>query len=82
MAKDKALKEYLLIKKEAEDAQQQADKAEGALEEVMKRLKDEFGCSTLEAAEKEMEKRKKEETKTNKAFKKAVDKYNEDFKNE
>ena len=80
--KQKDLKDYLQLKKEAEEAQQQADKAEGALEGVMKRLKDEFGCKSLESAEKKLKELEKIEKKAKKDFAAAVEKFEEDWKNE
>ena len=75
------LKDYLKLKKEAEEAQQQADKAEGTLEGVMKRLKEEFGCKTLKEAEKKLKELEKIESKSKKDFNTAVEKLEEDWKN-
>lgn len=48
------LKKYMELKKRVEQAQQKADKAEGALEQVMKQLKENFDCPTLEAAKRKL----------------------------
>lgn len=42
------------LKKKIENAKTRKAKAEGALEQAMTRLKDEFGCSTVEAAEEKL----------------------------
>lgn len=42
---------YMRLKRRAEEVKADADRAAGALEQQMKKLKDEFGCDTLEAAE-------------------------------
>ena len=41
---------YLKLKNKLEDAQQQRDKAQGALEEVQNQLKEKFGCKNLKDA--------------------------------
>lgn len=42
------------LKKKIEDAKTRKAKAEGALEQAMTRLKDEFGCSTIDEAEEKL----------------------------
>jgi len=44
------LDKYLSLKKRVDKSQQEADQAEGAIKEVTKQLKREFGCDTLNAA--------------------------------
>ena len=39
------------LKKKAEAAQREADKAQGALEQILSQLKEEFKCDSLEDAE-------------------------------
>lgn len=54
------LKHITKLKEQVESLQREADRSEGALEGVMSRLKDEFGCETIEDAEallKEMKKK-------------------------
>jgi hypothetical protein len=48
------LNKYLKLKQATDEAQQKADKCEGALSQVMKQLKSKFKCSTLKAAEKKL----------------------------
>lgn len=59
-----ALQKYTKIKNAVEKAQADASKAEGALSEVMKTLKNEFGCANLKQA---MAKAQALEAKTNAA---------------
>lgn len=42
--------QYQVLRSKAEKLRRQAEKAEGSLETLKKRLKDEFGLDTLEAA--------------------------------
>ena len=49
-----ALKQYMILKKKAESANQRADKAEGALEQDLKKLNSEFDCSSSEAGQKKL----------------------------
>lgn len=67
------LDKYLQLKKRVEAAQQEADKAEGALGEMMKWIKDEFGCSTLNEAKRKLKQLKKQEETSKKAFDDALD---------
>jgi len=46
------VEEFLALKSRVEEAQQEADKATGALEETMRRLKSSFGYTTLVEAKK------------------------------
>jgi multidrug resistance efflux pump len=50
------LERYQKMKQRAADLRREADRAEGALEQVMKKLKDDFGCKTLKEAEQLQEK--------------------------
>ena len=42
--------QYRRLKREVEEAKAEADRARGSLDQLMKRLKDEFGCETLKEA--------------------------------
>lgn len=44
------LERYQKMKQRAADLRREADRAEGALEQVMKKLEDDFGCNSLEEA--------------------------------
>ena len=48
------LQKFTDLKRRVELARQRADKAQGALEQTVNQLKQEFGCSTLPAAEKKL----------------------------
>ena len=76
------LNKYLKIKKQVERDQQKADKAEGALNQIMKQLKDEFNCSTLEEAERMLKKMKKKSKELQKQFEEAIEKYEKEYTNE
>jgi predicted nucleic acid-binding Zn-ribbon protein len=76
------MKQYNNLKKEAEEAQQTADKAEGALGQVMQQLKKEFDCSTIEEAEKKLGQLRKQESKTKKEFEIAVQEFEEEWETE
>ena len=71
------IQNYMDLKKKVEEAQQNADKAQGALEQITNRLKDEFGCTTLEAAKKKLKNLEKEEEKAKTAFEDAVEEFEE-----
>ena len=43
--------EYQVLKSKADKLRKEAEKAEGSLETLMKRLKDEYGLDSLEAAQ-------------------------------
>ena len=54
------LDRYLDLKRKAESAQREADKAEGALQQILQQLKSQFGVKTIQDAEKLLEKKLKE----------------------
>lgn len=45
---------YLELRREATEAKEKAQRARGALDTLMKRLKDEWDCTTLPEAEKRL----------------------------
>lgn len=57
------------LKKQVAALQRKTDKAQGALDTVMERLRREFGCSTLEDAEKLLRKLREQERKASSTFK-------------
>ena len=71
------LERYIEFKKRVELAQQKADKAEGALRQVMKQLKDKFGYSTLKAAKRKLKLMEKQEQKAKAEFEKAIEEFEE-----
>lgn len=53
-----SIQELTRLKKDIESARQNHTRAEGKLEELMEELESEYGCSTLAAAKKKLEKLK------------------------
>ena len=68
---------YKRLKREVEEAKSEASRAQGALDQLLTRLKEEFECDTLEAAKKALAElgRKKEEAQEK--FEKAMKSYQE-----
>lgn len=56
------LDEYNRLKKSAEKAKADADRAEGALEQQMKKLEADFGCKTLDEARSKLVQLQKQES--------------------
>jgi len=73
------LERYIQLKKKVEQAQQKADKVDGALGQMMKQLKGKFGCSSLEEAKKKLKVLKGREDKTKREFDKAVEAFEEEW---
>ena len=76
------LDKYLSLKRKVETAQQEADKAEGALSVEMKQLKNEFGCATLSEAKRKQKQLQKQEGLSKKAFDDALEAFEEKWENE
>lgn len=68
---------YLSLKKRVDQAQQEADKAEGALGEVMGQIKNEFSCDTLSAAKKARKQLQLQKESSGKAFDDALENFEE-----
>ena len=79
---NKKLDKYLLLKRRVETAQQQVSKAEGALGEVMKQLKKEFGCDTLKEAKKKLKQLEKQKVSSKENRDAAREKFEEDWSDE
>jgi len=69
------LKRYMELKRKTEQSQQEADRAEGALQQVMNQLKKEFGCTTLEDAKKKLDILEKQERKAEIEFEKLINEF-------
>jgi len=73
------LEKFTKLKADAEQCQQEIDRAKGSLDQLLKRLKSEFGVSSIEAAKKllaELEiKQAAAENKLDKALKKFEQRY-------
>ena len=76
------LDKYLSLKKRVESAQQEADQAEGAEKEVMKQIKDEFGCNTLNEAKRTLKQKRKQEADSKEKFDTAFEQFEEDWPDE
>lgn len=76
------LDKYLRLKERVESAQQEADQAEGAHREVMKQIKDEFGCNTLNDAKRMLKQKRKQEVDSKEKFDDAFEKFEEDWPDE
>ena len=63
-----SLETFLALKKQVEKYQREADRAEGAYEQLSKRLREEFSCTSLEEAKTLLEKLEKEEQKETREF--------------
>lgn len=79
---NKKLDKYLALKERVETAQQQVSKAEGALGEIMKQLKKEFGCNTLKEAKRKLKHLEKQKALSKEEFDTAVEKFEEDWPEE
>ena len=76
------LDKYLSLKKRVDKSQQEADQAEGGIQEVTNQIKREFGCDTLNAAKRKLKQLEKQETTSKKAFDDAVEKFEKDWPDE
>lgn len=71
------LSELAELKKEAEQARREADKAAGALEQLHQRLQDDFGCASVDEARKELVRLEKEEKALLRQYEKLRQEYTE-----
>lgn len=67
------------LKEKAERIQRASDKAQGALEGIMGRLLQTFGCADLDEAQKLLEELKSKEEAAEVAFKKALEEFEEEW---
>lgn len=70
-------KKYRQLKDDVENAKSEAARARGAQDQLMQRLKGDFGCSTLKEAEAKLEELQKESASLEKKFNKALADYEE-----
>jgi len=73
------LSHYTQLKEKVEKARQRADKAQGALEEIMARLKKEFGCDSLPSAKKKLKELEAELVVAKKKFEQAMDNFENEW---
>jgi len=76
------LDKYLSLKKRVDTAQQEADQAEGAEKEVMKQIKSEFNCNTLNEAKRTLKQKRKQEADSKVKFDTAFEQFEEDWPDE
>ena len=74
---DNTLAKYIKWKERVEAAQEKATKAEGALGEVKKRLKKEFGCSSIKEAKTKLAQLEKQKEQAEKKFNKELKTFKE-----
>ena len=72
-------KRLLSIKKQIDDAKIEKAQIEGAIAQNMKRLKEDFGVSTLERAKKKLDKLAEEEQELQTKLDTAIDKLEEEY---
>ena len=73
------LEEFNRLKKDVEQSQRDHDRAAGALDQVMKRLKTEFDCKTIKEAEEKKEQLQKESEVLRGEFEFKLEKLKEEF---
>ncbi len=77
MSSDTTLKKYMRLRKDVETAQQRADRAQGALDQLMKNLEKDFKCTTLKQAQKKLTNLQEQEEEMKKDFMEAMEKFEE-----
>jgi len=75
------VEEYQTLKRCVETAQQDLNKAEGALTQLMNQLKKEFNCSTIEQAEKKLKELEKKQKQLEIEFNKQIKQFKEKWLN-
>ena len=76
------LKEFQRLQDKVARLQREADKAEGALAEQMRRLKDGHGCESIEQAEQLLGELEEEQVAADKQFAKAAETFERRWKEE
>lgn len=69
------IQEFQQLKKNADQLQREADRAEGALQQLKQKLKEEFDCSSVKQAKKMLEELAAEEAKLTEAYGEAKEKF-------
>lgn len=68
------------VKKRVAEARRKRDQAKGALREVLRRLKKEFGCKDLASAKKLADRLEREAKKAERAFRRDLDQFEAKWK--
>jgi len=71
--------EYIDLQTKQKRLQSQVDEAKGALDEMMKRLADEFGCDSLEEALETLRRLKTSASKAQRKFDKQMKRFENEF---
>jgi hypothetical protein len=71
---------YRRLKQEVEDTKAEADRAQGALDQLLSRLKDEFGCRNLKEAKAKLAELEEKKKKAESVFEKISKDYEERWK--
>jgi len=74
-----SLDRYQELQEAVEQQQRKLDRSKGALSQLEERLKDEFDCGSVKAAEKLVGKLEKEATVAEKAFQKSLEAFEEEW---
>jgi len=72
-------KQYNALKAEVADAKKKADRAQGALDATVKRLKEDFGCKSVKEAKTKLEALELAALNAEKAFEAAFNKYQDEW---
>jgi len=71
---------YRKLKQEVEETKAEADRAQGALEQLLARLKEEFDCDSLKEAKAKLNELKAKKEKAQSVFEKVLEDYEEKWK--
>ncbi len=77
MSSDQTLKKYMRLKKDVETAQQRKDRAQGALDQLMKNLDKDFKCASLKQAQKKLTNLQEQEEEAKEDFVEAMEEFEE-----
>lgn len=67
------------LQQDVADAKAAAERAQGSLDQLMKQLKEEFGCGTLKEAKRKIERLERLKHEAKLKFEKLMKKYEEDW---
>ncbi len=73
------LQRYQSLKSNVDRLRREADRFSGALEQLLARLKDEYGCETLDDAKKLASKLESDAAKATRKFNKELEEFEEEF---
>lgn len=82
MPKELTEEYYKKLKTRVENARAEADRAQGALNQLMEQLENEFGCRSLKEANQKYQSLEKQEEKAKKEFDQLVEDYEKKWKGE